>query len=76
MFFSCCCLKTNICYYSHIDADADKLEAEIKSDVSSEIQNIIPNIDAVKASVNGLLDAQVGQSGMTFRDVLAKSIEV
>ncbi|XP_076129303.1 apolipoprotein B-100-like [Alosa pseudoharengus] len=55
--------------------DADKLEAEIKSDVSSEIQNIIPHIDEVKASVNGLLDAQIGQSGMTFRDVLAKSVE-
>ncbi|XP_062407541.1 apolipoprotein B-100-like [Sardina pilchardus] len=55
--------------------DADKLEAEIKSDVSSEIQNIIPHIDEVKASVNGLLAAQIGQSGMTFGDVLAKSVE-
>ncbi|XP_051510342.1 apolipoprotein B-100-like [Myxocyprinus asiaticus] len=54
--------------------DAEKIEAEVKSDVSSKIQNIIP-IDTIKATVNDLLDQQIGQSEMKIRDVLMKSFE-
>ncbi|XP_051954733.1 apolipoprotein Bb, tandem duplicate 1 [Xyrauchen texanus] len=54
--------------------DAEKIEAEVKSDVSSEIQNIIP-IDAINAMVNNLLDQQIGQSEMKIKDVLMKPLE-
>lgn len=57
-------------------ADNDKLEAEIKSDVDSAIQNIIPNFDGLKAKVEEALDSPIGETGMNFRDVLAKSVEV
>lgn len=55
--------------------DADKIEAEVTSDVSTEIHNTIP-IDAIKAKVNDLLDQQTGTSGMKIRDVLIQSVEV
>lgn len=55
--------------------DAEKIEAEVTSDVSTEIHNIIP-IDAIKATVNDLLDQQTGTSGMKIRDVLIQSVEV
>ncbi|XP_063079429.1 apolipoprotein B-100-like [Engraulis encrasicolus] len=55
--------------------DNDKLEAEIKSDVDSAIQNIIPNFDGLKAKVEEALDSPIGETGMNFRDVLAKSVE-
>ncbi|XP_030628767.1 apolipoprotein B-100 isoform X1 [Chanos chanos] len=55
--------------------DAEKIEAEVKSDVNSEIHNIIPNIDAVKTMANGLLDHQIGQTEMKVRDILSKSVE-
>ncbi|CAM4694151.1 unnamed protein product [Leuciscus chuanchicus] len=54
--------------------DAEKIEAEVTSDVSTEIHNIIP-IDAIKATVNDLLDQQTGTSGMKIRDVLIQSVE-
>ncbi|XP_077076182.1 apolipoprotein Bb, tandem duplicate 1 [Siphateles boraxobius] len=54
--------------------DVEKIEAEVTSDVSTEIHNIIP-IDAIKATVNDLLDQQTGTSGMKIRDVLIQSVE-
>ncbi|KAA0708532.1 Apolipoprotein B-100 [Triplophysa tibetana] len=48
--------------------DAKKIEAEVKSDMSSEI-------DTVKAMVRDFLDQKVGQSEMTISDVLIKSVE-
>ncbi|XP_048062834.1 apolipoprotein B-100-like [Megalobrama amblycephala] len=54
--------------------DADKIEAEVTSDVSTEIHNLVP-IDGIKAKVNDLLDQQTGTSGMKIRDVLIQSVE-
>ncbi|KAG1964004.1 apolipoprotein B-100 [Pimephales promelas] len=54
--------------------DAEKIEAEVTSNVNTEIHNIIP-IDAIKATVNDLLDQQSGTSGMKIRDVLIQSVE-
>ncbi|XP_067240099.1 apolipoprotein B-100-like isoform X2 [Chanodichthys erythropterus] len=54
--------------------NADKIEAEVTSDVSTEIHNTIP-IDAIKAKVNDLLDQQTGTSEMKIRDVLIQSVE-
>lgn len=55
--------------------DAEKIEAEVTSDVSTEIHNIIP-MDAIKATVSDLLDQKIGTSDMKIRDVLIKSVEV
>ncbi|KAK7132946.1 hypothetical protein R3I94_014989 [Phoxinus phoxinus] len=54
--------------------DAEKIEAEVTSDVSTEIHNIIP-IDSIKARVSDILDQQTGTSGMKIRDVLIQSVE-
>ncbi|XP_067273720.1 apolipoprotein B-100-like [Pseudorasbora parva] len=54
--------------------DGEKIEAEVTSDVSTEIHNTIP-IDAIKATVNNLLDQQTGSSGMKIRDVLTQTVE-
>ncbi|XP_039527523.1 apolipoprotein B-100-like isoform X2 [Pimephales promelas] len=45
----------------------EKIEAEFKSDVRSEIQRIIPNI---------LLDRQIGLNELKVRDVLAKAVAI
>lgn len=55
--------------------DAEKIEAEVTSDVSTEIHNIIP-MDAIKATVSDLLDQKIGTSDMKIRDVLIQSVEV
>ncbi|XP_077096389.1 apolipoprotein B-100-like [Siphateles boraxobius] len=49
----------------------EKIEAELKSDVRSEIQRIIPNINA---TVKSLLDRQIGLNELKVRDVLAKAV--
>uniref|UniRef100_A0A672QQP3 Apolipoprotein B-100-like n=1 Tax=Sinocyclocheilus grahami TaxID=75366 RepID=A0A672QQP3_SINGR len=54
--------------------DAEKIEAEVTSDVSTEVHNNIP-IDAIKATVSDLLDQQIGTSNMKIRDVLIQSVE-
>ncbi|XP_050993857.1 apolipoprotein Bb, tandem duplicate 1 [Labeo rohita] len=54
--------------------DEEKIEAEVTSDVGTEIHNLIP-IDAIKATVNDLLDQQTGMSDMKIRDVLIQSVE-
>ncbi len=54
--------------------DAEKIEAEVTSDVSTEIHNIIP-MDAIKATVSDLLDQKIG-TDMNIRDVLIQSVEV
>ncbi|XP_073709018.1 apolipoprotein Bb, tandem duplicate 1 [Garra rufa] len=54
--------------------DAEMIEAEVTSDVSTEIHNIIP-IDAIKARVNDLLDQQTGTSDMKIRDILIQPVE-
>ncbi|KAK7151313.1 hypothetical protein R3I93_012300 [Phoxinus phoxinus] len=51
----------------------EKIEAELKSDVRSEIQRIIPNINA---TVNSLLDRQIGLNELKIRDVLAKAVAI
>ncbi|XP_051500925.1 apolipoprotein B-100-like [Myxocyprinus asiaticus] len=55
--------------------DGEKIEAEVKSDVSSEIQNIIPNTDDFKTMINGLLEHQIDQTEMNIHDILSKSVE-
>ncbi|XP_052442426.1 apolipoprotein B-100 isoform X2 [Carassius gibelio] len=51
----------------------EKIEAELKSHVNSEIQRIIPNINATETIVDSFIDGQIAQSEKQFRDILAKS---
>uniref|UniRef100_A0A8C1M594 Apolipoprotein Bb, tandem duplicate 1 n=2 Tax=Cyprinus carpio TaxID=7962 RepID=A0A8C1M594_CYPCA len=54
--------------------DAEKIEAEVTSDVSTEIHKNI-HIEAIKATVSDLLDQQIGMSNMKIRDALIQSVE-
>ncbi|XP_067274430.1 apolipoprotein B-100 isoform X2 [Pseudorasbora parva] len=54
----------------------EKIEAEFKCDVRSEIQRIIPNISAVETFVNSLLDRQIGLKEVKVCDVLAKTVVI
>ncbi|XP_016105196.1 apolipoprotein B-100 [Sinocyclocheilus grahami] len=51
----------------------EKIEAELKSHVNSEIQRIISNINAIETIVNSLIDGQTAQNEKKVRDILAKS---
>ncbi|XP_046905494.1 apolipoprotein B-100-like isoform X1 [Hypomesus transpacificus] len=55
--------------------DNSKIEAEVKSDMNSEIQNILPIVEEIKKIVNDALDLQVGQTDMKVRHILTKSVE-
>lgn len=55
--------------------DAEKIEAEVISNVSTEIHNSIP-MDAIKTTVSDLLDQKIGTYDMKIRDVLIQSVEV
>ncbi|XP_026146609.1 LOW QUALITY PROTEIN: apolipoprotein Bb, tandem duplicate 1 [Carassius auratus] len=54
--------------------DAEKIEAEVISNVSTEIHNSIP-MDAIKTTVSDLLDQKIGTYDMKIRDVLIQSVE-
>ncbi len=68
-------MSSGILINFHVLLDAEKIEAEVTSDVSTEIHNIIP-MDAIKATVSDLLDQKIGTSDMNIRDVLIQSVEV
>uniref|UniRef100_A0A674EJ59 Apolipoprotein Bb, tandem duplicate 1 n=1 Tax=Salmo trutta TaxID=8032 RepID=A0A674EJ59_SALTR len=55
--------------------DDEKIVAEVKSDMNSEIQNILPHAEAIQKMVNDVLDQQVGQTDMKVRHILTKSVE-
>ncbi|XP_055041957.2 apolipoprotein B-100 [Misgurnus anguillicaudatus] len=53
--------------------DGKKIEADVKSNVSCEIQSII--FSPIEAMVNSLLDDQITQNQINIRGILAKSVE-
>ncbi|XP_064781714.1 apolipoprotein B-100-like [Oncorhynchus masou masou] len=55
--------------------DDEKIVAEVKSDMNSEIQNILPHAEAFQKMVRDVLDQQVGQTDMKVRHILTKSVE-
>lgn len=61
--------------YSYF-VDDEKIVAEVKSDMNSEIQNILPHAEAIQKTVSDVLDQQVGQTDMKVRHILTKSVEV
>ncbi|XP_005160686.1 apolipoprotein Bb, tandem duplicate 1 isoform X1 [Danio rerio] len=54
--------------------DAEEIEAEVSSDVTTEIHNIITT-DAIKATFNDILDQEIGTSDKKIRDVLTQFVE-
>lgn len=57
-------------------SENEKIEAELKSHVNSEIQRIISNISAIETIINSLFDGQIAQNEKKVRDILAKSAAV
>uniref|UniRef100_A0A8C7PEG7 Vitellogenin domain-containing protein n=1 Tax=Oncorhynchus mykiss TaxID=8022 RepID=A0A8C7PEG7_ONCMY len=55
--------------------DDKKIVAEVKSDMNSEIQNILPHAEAFQKMVSDVLDQQVGQTDMKVRHIFTKSVE-
>ncbi|XP_071018728.1 apolipoprotein B-100-like [Oncorhynchus clarkii lewisi] len=55
--------------------DDEKIVAEVKSDMNSEIQNILPHAEAFQKMVSDVLDQQVGQTDMKLRHIFTKSVE-
>ncbi|KAL7888295.1 hypothetical protein AOLI_G00032690 [Acnodon oligacanthus] len=53
----------------------EKIEAEIKSHVSTGTKTIAAEFDNIKAQISDLLDQQIGQTEMKVLDVLTSSIE-
>ncbi|KAJ3607019.1 hypothetical protein NHX12_026534 [Muraenolepis orangiensis] len=55
--------------------DGSKIEAEVESDMNSEIMNILPGADLIKKYGNDILDTRVGETDMQIRHILTKSLE-
>lgn len=60
--------------------DEDKLELELKSDLNSEIQNVIPNVEdhhrQLQQLIDHILDQKVAKTDMKLRHIVTKGIEV
>lgn len=60
--------------------DADKLEVELKSDLNSEIQKLIPNVEdrqrQLQQLIDDILDQRVAKTDMKLRHIVTKGIEV
>ncbi|XP_056337101.1 apolipoprotein B-100 [Danio aesculapii] len=52
--------------------ESEKIEAEVKSHVNSEIRTLIPIISAIDTIINRLLDRQMGQNKMKVREIMSK----
>ncbi|XP_053192306.1 apolipoprotein B-100 [Scomber japonicus] len=59
--------------------DADKLEVELKSDLNSEIQKLIPNVEdrqrQLQQLIDDILDQRVAKTDMKLRHIVTKGIE-
>ena len=60
--------------------DDDKVELELKSDLNSEIQKLIPNLEdhhrQLQQFIDHVLDQQVAMTDMKYRHIVTKGIEV
>ncbi|XP_053345355.1 apolipoprotein Bb, tandem duplicate 1 [Clarias gariepinus] len=54
--------------------DDEKVEAQVKSNVSAKTQNIVSKLDAIKTDIRELLNQHIGQTKTKVCDVLASSI--
>lgn len=67
----------------HLDflfTDDEKVELELKSDMNSDIQKLIPNIEdhhrQLQQFIDHMLDQQVAKTDMKLRHIVTKGIEV
>lgn len=67
----------------HLDflfTDNDKFELELKSDLYSEIQKLIPNVEDhhrhLQQLIDHMLDQRVTKTDMKLRHIVTKGIEV
>lgn len=60
--------------------DDDKFEAELNSDLNSEIQRLIPNAEnyhrQLQQLIDDILDQKVAKTDMKLRHIVTKAIEV
>lgn len=60
--------------------DDDKFEVEVKSDLNSEIQKLIPNAEdlhrRLQQFIDDILDQTVAKTDMKLRHIVTKGIEV
>uniref|UniRef100_A0A3B4E7Y6 Vitellogenin domain-containing protein n=1 Tax=Pygocentrus nattereri TaxID=42514 RepID=A0A3B4E7Y6_PYGNA len=56
--------------------DDEKIEADIKSDVSTGTKTIAAEFDNIKAQISDLLNQQIGQTEMKVLHVLTSAVEV
>lgn len=60
--------------------DDEKFELELKSDLNSDIKNLIPNIEdhhrQLQHLIDHILDQQVAMTDMKYRHIVTKGIEV
>lgn len=60
--------------------DNDKLEVELKSDLNSETQKMIPNVEdhrrQLQQLIDEILDQRVAKTDMKLRHIITKGIEV
>ncbi|XP_072221414.1 apolipoprotein B-100 [Leuresthes tenuis] len=59
--------------------DEDKVELELKTDLNSEVQKILPNAEEhrrqLQQLIDGILDQQVAKTDMKLRHIVTKGIE-
>lgn len=78
------CKYTNTWPVTHLLSllftDDDKIEAELKSDLNSDIQKLIPNVDdhhrQLQQLIDDILDQKVAKTDMKLRHIVTKGIEV
>lgn len=68
------------CIWIFLFTDDDKFELELKSDLTSEIQELIPNLEdhhrELQQLIDNILDQQVAMTDMKYRHIVTKGIEV
>lgn len=61
-------------------ADKNRVEVEFKSDMSSEVQKLIPNAEdylrQLQQFIDDILDQKVAKTDMNMRHIYSKSLEV
>lgn len=67
-------------HFDFVLSDDDKLELEVKSDLNSDIQNLIPNIEdhhrQLQQFIDHILDQRVAMTDMKYRHIVSKGIKV
>ncbi|XP_029966255.1 apolipoprotein B-100-like [Salarias fasciatus] len=68
-------LETTSAQTIDIKYDAKKVEVNFKSDMNSEIVNILPNVDVIKKFGDDLLELPIGETDMKVHQILKEFVE-